>query len=229
VPLQRTIVITGVSRGLGRELVRRYVVEGHRVAGCARSADAVAELRHELGDGVCIGVVDVRDDDAVAQWAADVVERLGAPDLLVNNAALMNANAPVWKIPVREFDDVVDVNVKGVANVLRHFVPAMIAAGTGVIVNISSEWGRSTSPEVGAYCATKWAIEGLTRSLAQELPTGLAAVPVNPGIIDTAMLRSCFGPSAAHYAGPEDWAARAAPFLLSLNGSHSGQPVSVPD
>ena len=79
----------------------------------------------------------------------------------------------------------IDVNIKGVANVIRHFVPAMIARESGVIVNLSSYWGRSVSPEVAPYCATKWAIEGLTRALAQELPQGLAAVPLNPGIIDT--------------------------------------------
>ena len=83
----------------------------------------------------------------------------------------------------------IDVNIKGVANVLRHFVPAMIERGRGVIVNFSSGWGAPSSAEVAPYCATKWAIEGLTRALAEELP-GMAAVPLNPGIIDTDMLRT---------------------------------------
>ena len=105
----------------------------------------------------------------------------------------------LWKVAADEFDRVVDVNIKGVANVIRAFVPAMIEREGGVIVNFSSGWGRSTAPEVAPYCATKWAIEGLTRALAQELPTGLAAVPLNPGIIDTEMLRSTFGGRAGAF------------------------------
>ena len=104
-----------------------------------------------------------------------------------------NRNAPLWKVPADEFSRVVDVNVKGVANVIRHFLPAMIKRRRGTVVNFSSWWGREGAAEVAPYCATKWAIEGLTRAMAAELPCGMAAVPVIPGIIDTAMLRSCFG------------------------------------
>jgi NAD(P)-dependent dehydrogenase (short-subunit alcohol dehydrogenase family) len=103
----------------------------------------------------------------------------------------------------------------------------MLARSEGVIVNLSSGWGRSTEAEVAPYCATKWAIEGLTQALAQELPRGMAAVPLNPGIIDTDMLRSCFGGAAASYESPEDWARRAAPFLLGLGPKDNGRPLSV--
>jgi NAD(P)-dependent dehydrogenase (short-subunit alcohol dehydrogenase family) len=119
------------------------------------------------------------------------------------------------------------VNINGVANVIRHFVPAMIQRGSGVIANFSSGWGHSTSPEVAPYCATKFAIEGLTQALAQELPTGMAAVPVNPGIIDTEMLRSCFGESAGAYPTPKEWAAEAVPFFLALGPRHNGQSLTV--
>jgi NAD(P)-dependent dehydrogenase (short-subunit alcohol dehydrogenase family) len=224
----RTIAVTGVSRGLGRALVREWAAAGHRIAGCARSADAVRALADEVGGPHRFTALDVRDDDAVAAWAANVVDVFGAPDLLVNNAALINANAPVWEVPRDEMDAVIDVNVKGVANVLRHLVPPMIARGSGVIVNVTSEWGRSTSPDVGPYCASKFAIEGLTKSLAQELPSGLAAIPLNPGIIDTEMLRSCFGDNAATYPTAEEWARTAAPFLLTLGREHNGRSLSVP-
>jgi NAD(P)-dependent dehydrogenase (short-subunit alcohol dehydrogenase family) len=123
---------------------------------------------------------------------------------------------------------VVDVNLKGVANVIRHFVPAMVKSKSGVIVNFSSGWGRSTSAEVAPYCATKWAIEGLTQALAQELPPGMAAVPLNPGIINTGMLRSCFGGSASGYPTPQEWAKIALPFILKLGASDNGQPLTVP-
>jgi len=95
-------------------------------------------------------------------------------------------------------------------------------------VNFSSGWGRSTDAEVAPYCATKWAIEGLTQSLAQELPSGMAAVPFNPGIIATDMLQSCFGGSASGYARPEAWAKTTVPFLLKINSADNGKPMTAP-
>ena len=114
-----------------------------------------------------------------------------------------------------------------VANVLRHALPVMIDRGMGVAVNFSSGWGRSTSPEVAPYCATKWAIEGLTQSLAEELPGGVAAVALNPGVIDTDMLRSAWGDGAAAYPDPEEWARRAVPFLEKLGAGDNGGALSV--
>ena len=96
-----------------------------------------------------------------------------------------------------------------------------------MIINFSSGWGRSASPEVAPYCATKWAIEGLTQSLAQELSSGMAAIPVNPGVINTDMLRSCFGPSAADFQNPDEWAQVAVPFFLNLGPSHNGRAMTV--
>lgn len=200
---------------------------GHTVIGCGRSRKPVAELQARLGAPHRFDIVDVADAEAVKAWAAEVLKSHGTPNLLINNAALVNRNAPLWKVPAREFDAVIDVNIKGVANVIRHFVPAMVKAGRGVIVNFSSGWGRAVDAEVAPYCATKWAIEGLTRALALELPAGMAAVPLNPGIIDTDMLRSTFGEDAGSYLGPEDWAQRAVPFILGLGPKHNGKPLTV--
>jgi NAD(P)-dependent dehydrogenase (short-subunit alcohol dehydrogenase family) len=224
----KRIVITGATRGLGRALAEHFAALGHTVAGCGRSAEAIAELRQSPGAPHEFTVVDVVREDQVKDWAERTLAGQGVPDLLVNNAAAINRNAPLWEVPPDEFDQVIDVNLKGVANVLRHFVPAMIARGSGVIVNLSSGWGRGTAPQVAPYCASKWGIEGLTRALAQELPPGLAAVPLNPGIIDTAMLRSCFGDKAAKYFGPDAWARAAVPLLLGLGPKDNGQPLTVP-
>jgi NAD(P)-dependent dehydrogenase (short-subunit alcohol dehydrogenase family) len=224
----KTIVITGVSRGLGRALTGEFIRLGHTVIGCGRSEQEIASLRKQFAVPNDFSVVNVADEAQVSAWAKRMLPAHGAPDLLLNNAALINRNAPLWEVPAREFSDVIDVNIKGVANVIRHFVPAMIARRRGVIVNFSSGWGRSADAEVAPYCATKWAMEGLTRSLAQELPPGMAAVPLNPGIIDTAMLRSCFGGSASSYPGPEEWAKSAAPFLLKISPADNGQPLTAP-
>lgn len=223
----KLVVITGTSRGLGRAMVEEFIRRGHTVVGCGRSAAAVAELAKRHGAPHDFAAVDVASDEAVKAWAKRILQSHGAPDLLLNNAALINRNAPLWEVGAREFSAVVDVNIKGVANVIRHFVPAMIARRSGVIVNFSSGWGRSTSAEVAPYCATKWAMEGLTQALAQELPSGMAAVPLNPGIINTDMLRSCFGGSASAYPGAEEWAKLAVPFLLKLGARDNGRPLTV--
>jgi NAD(P)-dependent dehydrogenase (short-subunit alcohol dehydrogenase family) len=98
-----------------------------------------------------------------------------------------------------------------------------------VAVNFSSGWGRSTSPEVSAYCASKWGIEGMTQALAQELPRGLAAVALNPGVINTEMLQRCFGKEgAAQYPSAQQWAEAAGPYLLKLGPKDNGQALTVP-
>ncbi|MBI2826911.1 MAG: SDR family oxidoreductase [Planctomycetia bacterium] len=223
----KTIVLTGVSRGLGLAMAEGLIERGHVVCGSARDKAAIAALRKRWPSPHRFRAVDVADDKAVRDWAADVREAVGAPDLLLNNAALMNEPAPLWKVPPDEFARLMDVNIRGVYHVIRHFVPAMVKRRRGVIVNFSSGWGRSTDRDVAPYCATKWAIEGLTRSLAQELPKGMAAVPLNPGVINTDMLRTAWGREATSYQTPEAWAKSAVPFLLSLSAKDNGQPLAV--
>ena len=224
---RRFVLITGVSRGLGRALAEEFIRQGHYVAGCGRNADAMAELNRIHAPNNRFDVVDVTRDAAVGDWATSVLAQMGPPDLLLNNAALINRNAPLWQVPAQEFDALVDVNIKGVANVIRHCVPAMVARGRGVIVNFSSGWGRATDPMVAPYCASKWAMEGLSKALAQELPPGMAAIPLSPGIINTDMLRSCFGGDAAMYPTPEAWAKEAVPYLLGLGARDNGQSLTV--
>src|ERR1700690_3191319 len=224
----KIVLITGVSRGLGRAMAEEFIRLGHTVVGCGRSPDEIARLQKQFGAPHDFAVVDVASDGQVAAWAKRILKSHGAPDLLLNNAGLINRNARLWEIGAAEFSQVIDVNLKGTANVIRHLAPAMVKRGSGVIVNFSSGWGRSTSAEVAPYCATKWAIEGLTRAFAQELPPGLAAVPLNPGIINTGMLRSCFGGSSSSYPAPAEWAEIDVPFLLRLGPSDNGRPLTVP-
>ena len=220
------ILITGVTRGLGRALAEWYIANGHTVIGCGRSAE-ILNLRFSHAAPHDFTALDVTEENRVALWAEKVLAGHGVPDLLINNAGLMNQPAPLWAVPAAEFNKLIDVNIKGVANVIRHFVPAMVERKRGVIVNLSSGWGRSTSPEVAPYCASKHAIEGLSKALAQELPAGMAAVPLNPGVIDTDMLRQCWADSAGSYPKAEEWAKVAAPFILALGPKDNGRSVSV--
>ena len=221
------IVITGATRGLGRALVAEFIGAGHTVIGCGRGGDAIFDLRMAHGAPHDFSVVDIALDSKVSVWAARVLENESPPDLLINNAGLMNRLSPLWEQDDREFTKLVDVNLRGMANVIRHFVPPMVARKQGVIVNLSSGWGRSVSPEVAPYCASKWAVEGLTKALAEELPKGMAAIPLNPGVIDTDMLRQCWADGAASYQKAAAWAKVAAPFILGLGPKHNGQSLSV--
>lgn len=222
------VVITGVSRGIGRAMVGRFAAAGCTVIGCARSATAISELRDEFAAPHQFDVVDVSSDESVQSWADDALKQSGPPDFLINNAALINDNAPLWEVSADEFDRLTAVNINGTANVIRHFVPAMVSRQSGVIVNLSSGWGRSVSPDVAPYCASKWAVEGLSRALAEDLPSGMAAVPLNPGIINTEMLQSCFGGDAESYRSPEEWADKAVPYILGITPADNGQPMTAP-
>ncbi|WP_404420980.1 SDR family oxidoreductase [Nibricoccus sp. IMCC34717] len=224
----KKIVITGVTRGLGRALADWYMANGHVVLGCGRSAEAVMDLRFAISEPHDFSVVDVAEPTKVELWAERVMALQGPPDLLICNAALMLDPAPLWEVPADKLGRLIDVNVKGVANCVHAFVPEMIRAGRGVIVNLSSGWGRSGAAGVAPYCASKFAIEGLTKALAADLPEPLAAVPLNPGIIATDMLRRVMPSGADAYEKPDAWAKRAAPYLLTLGRKDNGRSANVP-
>jgi len=207
--------------------VDAYIQAGHQISGCGRSAEQIEALSKAYPEHH-FQSVNVADHTAVESWAQTVIAAKGAPDILINNAALMNQSAPLWKIGVEDFSQLMEVNLNGVFYVIRSFLPPMMARGSGIIVNLSSGWGRSTSPNVTPYCASKFAIEGLTQALAQELPPGLAAVALNPGIINTEMLQSCWQDEADHYESPDQWVKKAAPFIINLTAHDNGKSLSVP-
>ena len=162
--MTKLILITGISKGLGYAMTEGFIKEGHTVIGCARSSDAIDKIRHSFSAPNDFMCVDVANEQLVKKWALDVLQKYSPPDIVINNAAITNYPAPLWEIPSEEFSDIIDINIKGVANIIRHFVPAMVKNKRGIIVNFSSGWGRSTWAQVAPYCASKWAIEGLNSS-----------------------------------------------------------------
>jgi len=223
--MSKLVCISGCSKGLGRAMAVEFHTRGWRVAGGARNAEALEKLENEIGDLCFFQAFDVSKSEEVENFAQSVEENLGVPDLLVNNAGIINKNAPLTQISPEEFASVLSINLGGIHNMIRSFVPRMEKRGNGIIVNFSSYWGQSTAPEVGPYCATKWGVEGLTRSLAQELPQGLATVAFNPGIINTDMLRSCFGDAASSHENPVDWAKHAVSRLEKIGLPDNGQTI----
>ena len=223
--MSKLVCISGCSRGLGRAMAIEFHARGWKIAGGARDANALEKLKQKIGVTSFFHPFDVSKSTEVENFAILVEKNLGIPDLLVNNAGVINQNAPLTKISAEEFAAVLAVNLGGIHNMIRSFVPRMEKQGHGIIANFSSYWGQSTAPEVGPYCASKWGVEGLTRSLAQELPSGLVTVAFNPGIIDTEMLRSCFGEGASAHEKPTDWAKHAVDRMVNIGLSDNGQTI----
>jgi len=223
--LNKVVCISGVSKGLGYALAKEFDRRGWNVAGCARSEGALINLGNDLQNKHFIQKADITQQPDVQTFADKALSTLGVPSLLLNNAGKINKNARLHEISSDEFLDVLQVNLCGTHNMIRAFLPSMLEAGKGTIVNFSSYWGQSSAAEVAPYCASKWAIEGLTRALAQELPNELSAVALNPGVIDTDMLRSCFGESARNHEKPHDWAKHAVDRLERLTVSDSGMTI----
>ena len=203
-------------------LAQEFVRLGHVVEGCSRSGRGVNGLGFELES------VDIADAAQVTRWARALLDRGRVPDILVCNAAIINEPATLWRVPAPELRDVITTNVLGTGYTIQAFAPAMIDRGEGLTVVLSSGWGRSTDPEMAPYCASKWAVEGLTLSLAKELPAGMAAVTLSPGIVRTDMLRKCWPGREDEYELPDAWAKRAAEFVLRISVADNGSQLTVP-
>lgn len=224
----RVVVLTGAARGLGRALAMELTRLGHRVHAGVRQHPGDG-LREALAvTGGTLAMADTTDPQAVEIWAQNLLSQ-GVPDLVINNAAVIHPNNLLEDIPPGEVARVLAVNVGGVANVCRAFLPALKARGRGVIANLSSGAGRQGFAEISVYCASKFAVEGLTQALAAELPEGLAAVAVSPGIVDTDMLRMTRGERAGLCPRPEAWARSAAPFFLGLDAACNGLSLTTPN
>ena len=188
-----TVVITGGSRGIGRAAAEAFAEAGYRVAILYRSAheDAaglVLRLR-ERGTDAESYCCDVASFCRVEDVSAEILRRFGRVDVLVNNAGISQIRL-FSDIEEQDWDRMFDVNVKGIFNCCRHFLPQMISRTSGKIINISSMWGiQGASCEVH-YSASKAAVIGFTKALAQEVgPSGITVNCVAPGVIDTDMNR----------------------------------------
>ncbi|MBR9672612.1 short-chain dehydrogenase [Bacillus cereus] len=227
--MSKSVIITGVTQGLGRAMVDRFHELGWNIYGCGRSKDKIEELKKQYSKIHDFQVIDVSDSQQVNNWANYILNTHTAPDMIINNASIVNQNAQLWKITAQEFENVMNVNVNGVVNVIRAFVPAMVARKEGIIINMSSSWGREGEAELAPYCASKFAIEGITKSMALELPHGMAVVALDPGgSISTPMLKSCAPQYINESPTPETWSHKAIEYILNITIDKNGDSLTCP-
>ncbi|HDR4480224.1 TPA: SDR family NAD(P)-dependent oxidoreductase [Bacillus cereus] len=225
----KSVIITGVTQGLGRAMVDRFDELGWNIYGCGRSKDKIEELKKQYSKIHDFQVIDVSDSQQVNNWANYILNRHTAPDMIINNASIVNQNAQLWKITAQEFENVMNVNVNGVVNVIRAFVPTMVARKEGIIINMSSSWGREGEAELAPYCASKFAIEGITKSMALELPHGMAVVALDPGgSISTPMLKSCAPQYINESPTPETWSHKAIQYILNITIDKNRDSLTCP-
>ena len=191
----KVAIITGGSRGIGYATADRFLEEGATVILCGSnqaSADkAVAQLKEKHPHATVVGISpNLADMKSVRDAFAIATAQYGCVDILVNNAGV-SESTPFMDYTEDTFDKVMDLNVKGVFNATRAAVDCMIAKGGGVILSTSSMVSISGQPSGFAYPASKFAVNGLTVSLARELgPKGIRVNAVAPGITETDMMKA---------------------------------------
>jgi NAD(P)-dependent dehydrogenase (short-subunit alcohol dehydrogenase family) len=185
---EKTVLITGGSRGLGLQLARDFAAEGCRIAICARNHAELQRAEEDLrarGAEVDIFVCDVGDRVSSEQLIEEVEERLGRIDILVNNAGVIQVG-PVENMEVEDFEEAMQTMFYGVLYSTLAVLPGMLKRRSGTIVNITSVGGKVGIPHLSPYCSAKFAAVGLSETLSAELkPKGVEVVTVVPGLMRT--------------------------------------------
>jgi serine 3-dehydrogenase len=190
-PLSKQIVlVTGASSGIGQACAEAFAAAGARLLICARRVERVEalakQLQNEFGVEVHAFCLDVRDR-AATEAAFENLPAVWQPiDIVVNNAGLSRGLEPLQEGSYQDWDEMLDTNVKGLLNVSRTLLPGMIARGGGQVINIGSIAGHEVYPGGAVYCASKHAVDAITRGLRIDLNgTGVRVSTIDPGLVDT--------------------------------------------
>lgn len=174
---EETVIVTGASRGLGASMAKRFVREGANVVFTARSEEDLRAVASEVADApgeTLVVPADVTDEAAIEELVETTRDAFEEVTGLVNNAgigmlSLYDEKREILEVDLEDWEAILSVNLTGVFICVKHVVPALIDAGGGNVVNISSGLGRRASPGWGPYVASKWGLEGFSRTLADEV------------------------------------------------------------
>jgi NADP-dependent 3-hydroxy acid dehydrogenase YdfG len=196
--MNKVILITGASSGIGAGIAREVSAAGARVVLGARRTDRLEELAEELraqGGEVLTRSLDVTDRADVAAFAQSAREEFGRVDVMINNAGLMPLS-PMASLKVDEWDRMVDVNIKGVLYGIAAVLPEMTARGSGHIINIASIGALQVVPTAAVYCATKYAVRAISDGLRQERDD-IRVTCIHPGVVESELANTITDPVAA--------------------------------
>ena len=217
----RVWFVTGSTSGFGRALVDAARARGDRVVATARRPDALAEL---AGDKVLVLELDVTREDAIEPALDVAVERFGRVDVLVNNAGVGFVGG-LEEMSLGDLRAVMETMFFGPAALTRAILPRMRTQGSGAIVQISSQGGQVTAPGYSAYCAAKFALEGLSEAVAAEVAAfGVRVLIVEPGSFRTGLLGRSLRAAAPIGAYAETVGATRA-YIESEDGRQAGDPA----
>jgi 3-oxoacyl-[acyl-carrier protein] reductase len=182
-------VVSGASRGIGAEVSRRIASMGAHLVLIGRDASSLARVEASIaadGGEATAAALDLRDPAAVEQFGAMLSTRWSRCDALVNNAAVGRLGKPLHEMTPEEWDETMETNLRAPFLLMRAVAPLMIAQKAGHIINISSLAGSNPLPNGAAYSASKWGLNGLTYSIAEELRThGIRVSVIAPGSVNT--------------------------------------------
>lgn len=220
----KVVVITGASSGLGEATARRLVKGGAKVVLGARRMDRLQALAKELGlDEQAVVKTDVTQRDQVEALVERAIQLHGRIDVMLNNAGVM-PHSPLERLKVEEWDQMIDVNIKGVLYGIAAAMPHMTPQKSGQIINVSSVAGHKVGPGGAVYSATKHAVRVISEGLRQEVkPYNIRSTIISPGAVDTELPNSISEndvSEAIHdfyeqYAIPADSFARSVEFAMS--------------
>ncbi len=206
----KSVIITGTSKGIGLETALAFGRAGYKVFATMRNPEGAAALKQTIKDEsltIIISAMDVNDDESVKQGIAAILQENGGIDVLVNNAGI-ERHGSIEELEIADFKAVMETNYFGVLRCIKSVLPQMRNNGKGCIINVASIAGRIANTPLGAYAASKYALEAVSESLAQEVkPFNIRVAIVEPGIINTQMARDISIDDASIYPQAKRFAA----------------------
>lgn len=178
------ILVTGASAGFGAAMARKFVQQGHRVIATARRSERLSQLATELGSALLPITLDVTDKTAINTMLAALPAEWKNIDVLINNAGLALGTAPAQNCALEDWEAMIATNCRGLVTMTRQLLPAMIARGSGLIINLGSTAGTYPYPGGNVYGATKAFVKQFTNNLRADLVgTGVRATNIAPGMV----------------------------------------------